>query len=157
MASETDPFDLPETVPADLPKSIGVHKKAGRPPHKADEKTQQMVLTATGMGLDQNTLSKLLDIAPKTLRKFYRHELDTGAARANLAVARTLFGMATSGKNVIATIYWTKTRAGWVEAGNNSREGLPDQIKVTFSLEPPVNPESQIIDVTPRKETENED
>jgi len=157
MTDETDPFTSLETSHADLPKSIGVHKKAGRPPHKADEKTQQMVLTATGMGMDQGTIAKLLDIAPKTLRKFYRHELDTGAARANLSVARTLFGMATSGKNVIASIYWTKTRGGWVETVKNVHEGLPDQIKVTFSLDPPVNQESELIDITPQKETENAD
>jgi|TARA_R110002020_G_scaffold296603_1_gene512165 DNA-binding XRE family transcriptional regulator len=157
MTDITDPFASMESDQDELPKSIGISKKAGRPPHKANEQTQQMVLTATGMGMDQETISKLLDIAPKTLRKFYRHELDTGAARANLTVAKTLFKMATSGKNVVASIYWTKTRGGWVETVKNIHEGLPDQIKVSFTLDPPVNQESQLIDVTPHKETENAD
>ena len=42
-----------------------------------------------------------------------------------------------------------------METVKNVHEGLPDQIRVTFSLEPPVNQESQLIDVTPQKETEN--
>jgi len=69
------------------------------------------------MGIDQTAISALLDIAPKTLRKFYRHELDTGATKANLNVAKSLYGRASGGKDTIASIFWLKARAGWVDTG----------------------------------------
>ena len=129
-------------------------KKALRPYHKPDEKTRQVVESAVGMGLDQQSIAKLLDINPKTLRKFYRRELDTGAAKANLSVAKTLYKRATSGKDTIAGIFWLKSRAGWVDTVRNVHEGIPENITVTFALEPPEE-QPELIDVTPRKEIEN--
>ena len=129
-------------------------KKALRPYHKPDEKTRQVVESAVGMGLDQQSIAKLLDINPKTLRKFYRRELDTGAAKANLSVAKTLYKRATSGKDTIAGIFWLKARAGWVDTVKQVHEGIPENITVTFALEPPEE-QPELIDVTPRKEIEN--
>jgi hypothetical protein len=131
-------------------------KKALRPYHKPDEKTRQVVESAVGMGLDQQSIAKLLDINPKTLRKFYRRELDTGAAKANLSVAKTLYKRATSGKDTIAGIFWLKSRAGWVDTVKQVHEGIPENITVTFALEPP-EVASELIDVTPQKEIENAD
>ena len=129
-------------------------KKALRPYHKPDEKTRQVVESAVGMGLDQQSIAKLLDINPKTLRKFYRRELDTGAAKANLSVAKTLYKRATSGKDTIAGIFWLKARAGWVDTVKQVHEGIPENITVTFALEPPEE-QPELIDVSPRKEIEN--
>ena len=129
-------------------------KKALRPYHKPDEKTRQVVESAVGMGLDQQSIAKLLDINPKTLRKFYRRELDTGAAKANLSVAKTLYKRATSGKDTIAGIFWLKARAGWVDTVKQVHEGIPENITVTFALEPPEE-KPELVDVTPRKEIEN--
>ena len=129
-------------------------KKALRPYHKPDEKTRQVVESAVGMGLDQQSIAKLLDINPKTLRKFYRRELDTGAAKANLSVAKTLYKRATSGKDTIAGIFWLKARAGWVDTVKQVHEGIPENITVTFALEPPEE-QPELVDVTPRKEIEN--
>ena len=131
-------------------------KKALRPYHKPDEKTRQVVESAVGMGLDQQSIAKLLDINPKTLRKFYRRELDTGAAKANLSVAKTLYKRATSGKDTIAGIFWLKARAGWVDTVKQVHEGIPENITVTFALEPPEE-QPELIDVTPQKEIENAD
>jgi len=131
-------------------------KKALRPYHKPTEKTRQVVLSAVGMGMDQVAIAKLLDINPKTLRKFYRRELDTGAARANLSVAKSLYGRATSGKDTIASIFWLKARAGWVDTVKNVHEGLPENITVTFALDPPKT-EPEVIDVTPPKEIDDAD
>jgi hypothetical protein len=128
----------------------------GRPPHSPNETTRTLVTSATGMGLDQNTISALLDIAPKTLRKFYRHELDTGAAKANLSVAKSLYGRATGGKDTVASIFWLKARAGWQDTTKTVHEGLPENITVSFALEPP-KVEHQVIDVTPEKQKENAD
>ncbi len=54
---------------------------------------------------------------PKTLRKHYRDELDTGHVKANAKVAENLYRKATGeGREaVVAAIFWLKTRAGWKE------------------------------------------
>ena len=133
-------------------------KKALRPYHKPSDATRKVVASAVGMGLDQVTISHLLDVNPKTLRKFYRVELDTGAAKANLNVARSLYGRATSGKDTIASIFWLKARAGWVDTPKAAQDNVAQNITVTFALEPggdakPVSKvESKVIDVTPEKE-----
>lgn len=145
-----------EWTPEPLPELAENPKKAPRPYHKPDDKTRQVVESAVGMGLDQVSISRLLDINPKTLRKFYRRELDTGVAKANLSVAKTLYKRATSGKDTVAGIFWLKSRAGWVDTVRNVHEGIPENITVTFALDPP-NVESEVIDVTPRKEIENAD
>lgn len=58
-------------------------------------------------------------IAPKTLRKYFREELDTATLRANAKVAGSLFRFATDPrggmKAVTAAIFWLKTRAQWKE------------------------------------------
>jgi len=122
-------------------------KKAGRPPHKPTDQSRNMVLEAVGMGMEQTMISKLLDIAPKTLRKFYRDELDTGVARANMTVAKSLYGRAISGKDTIASIFWLKARDGWQDTNKTVHEGVPENITVRFALERPN--EGKIIDVTP--------
>jgi hypothetical protein len=53
--------------------------------------------------------------SPKTLRKHFRHELDTGHAEANAQVAQTLYRMAVSGVHPAATMFWLKTQARWRE------------------------------------------
>ena len=133
---------------------VEIVKKTGRPPHTPTDKTKHMVEEAVGMGLEQVKIAQLFDIAPKTLRKFYRHELDVGVTKANLSVAKTLHKRATSGKDTIAGIFWLKARAGWVDTVKQVHEGIPENITVTFALDPPQE-EREVIDVTPRKEIEN--
>jgi hypothetical protein len=65
-----------------------------------------------GLGLRQEDIALIVEIAPRTLRKHFREELDRGMAEANAKVLQALFGMATSGKNTTATIFWSKTRCG---------------------------------------------
>jgi len=50
----------------------------------------------------------------KTLRKRCRDDLDGGAAEANAIVSGSLFAAAKGG-NVVAQIFWLKTRAQWRE------------------------------------------
>ena len=62
-----------------------------------------------GMGIDDDTL-----------RKHFREEIDTGAARANTRVAQFLFEQATGLRGdgsaaVTAAIFWAKTRMRWKE------------------------------------------
>jgi len=64
--------------------------------------------------MPQVDIAKLLRIAPHTLRKHYRAELDESMAMANADVAGWLYDNAASG-NVAAQIFWCKTRLGWSE------------------------------------------
>ena len=126
----------------------------GRPPHRPNDTSRKVVEGAVGLGIDQNAISALLDIAPKTLRKFYRHELDTGATKANMNVAKSLYGRASGGKDTIASIFWLKARAGWVDTVKTVHEGLPENITVTFALEPPKT-EAKMINITPSEGAED--
>jgi hypothetical protein len=149
---------MDEVTPTELPDFFEKQKKGkgSRPYHKPTDTTRTMVLAAVGMGLDQKSISALLDINPKTMRKFYRAELDTGVARANFNVAKSLYGRASGGKDTIASIFWLKARAGWVDTVKHSHEGLPENITVTFALDAP-KVETQLIDITPEKQKENAD
>ena len=148
---------MDETFTDGLPDLGEIVKKprgAPRPYHKPSEVTSKTVMAAVGMGLDQNSICALLDIAPKTLRKFYRHELDTGATKANMNVAKSLYGRASGGKDTIASIFWLKARAGWVDTVKTVHEGLPENITVTFALEPPKT-EAKMINITPSEGAED--
>src|SRR4051794_36590896 len=56
-------------------------------------------------------------IAPKTLRKHFRDELDTGNIKASAKVADNRYRIATGrGREAVtAAIFWLKVRAGWRE------------------------------------------
>jgi hypothetical protein len=67
------------------------------------------------LGVPQTALARSIEVDGKTLRRWYRAQLDVGAIRANAAVAKALFHQATSDRPqaVTAAIFWLKTRAGW--------------------------------------------
>lgn len=51
----------------------------------------------------------------KNLLVIYKDELARGKAMACAKVAETLYKQATSGKNIAATIFFTKAQMGWSE------------------------------------------
>src|SRR6516165_3272283 len=57
------------------------------------------------------SVARIVKCSPKTLRKRYRDDLDFGVAEANAIVSGSLFAAA----NVVAQIFWLKTRAQWWE------------------------------------------
>ncbi len=67
-----------------------------------------------GYGIPETDIASAIGIDPKTLRKWYRDELDVGHINANAQVAGFLFNAAKNG-NVTACIFWLKVRAGWSE------------------------------------------
>ncbi len=93
----------------------GEKKRMARPTFQVTEQQSEQVKTMASLGLRQDDIAKVLNIAAKTLRKHFRKELDTGAIEANTEVAKTCYRMATSGTNTTATIFWLKARAGWRE------------------------------------------
>ena len=68
-------------------------------------------------GVPEADIARVLTIDPKTLRKHYRDELDTGQIKANSKVAESLCrkALGDGSQSVTAAIFWLKTRAGWKE------------------------------------------
>src|SRR5881397_256135 len=71
-------------------------------------------------GIPAHDISRVVGIDAKTLRKYYREELDLGETKANAQVAGFLFNSAKNG-NVTAQIFWLKTRAKWRETPTELR------------------------------------
>lgn len=97
-------------------------KKTTKPPHNPTDAERHRVKTMTGMGIVQDDICEIIGISKPTLRKYYRHEIDTGSAEANAAVAQSLFKQATNKDkpNVVAAIFWLKARAGWRDQDSTS-------------------------------------
>ena len=83
-------------------------------PTTAQRKT---VKEMSGYGIPEEGIARVLDIAPMTLRKHYRSELDLGQVEANTKVVANLFRIATGDgpKAVTAAIFWAKCRLRWSE------------------------------------------
>jgi hypothetical protein len=86
----------------------------GRPAHQPDPAQRRQVEAMAAYGIPEADIAKVIGIDPKTLRLWYREELDLGTTKANAHVAVFLFSSAKSG-NVTAQIFWLKTRARWRE------------------------------------------
>ena len=69
------------------------------------------VKAMAGLGVPHEGIAVLLDIDPKTLRKYFHLELERGSVEATAKVAHSLFQLATAGINVAAAIFWMKARA----------------------------------------------
>jgi hypothetical protein len=85
-----------------------------RPAYKPDEAHRRQVEAMAAYGIPEPDIARVVGIDPKTLRKYYRDELDMGSTKANAQVAGFLFNSARNG-NVTAQIFWLKTRARWKE------------------------------------------
>jgi hypothetical protein len=85
--------------------------------HVPDQARRRQVEAMAAYGIPEDHIARVVAIDPKTLRKYYRDELDLGAVKANAQVAGFLFNNARNG-NVTAQIFWLKTRARWREAPN---------------------------------------
>ncbi len=100
-----------------------------------------MVKAMAGYGITENDISRIITnpqtgnpIDGKTLRKYFRDELDTGEIIANAKVAESLYKYATQGNgssSVTAAIFWLKTRARWKETPQTveltGKDGAPVQ------------------------------
>lgn len=83
--------------------------------HKPTKESKQRIEKMAGFGLPHEQIGAVVNIDAKTLRKYYRHELDRGKAIANVKIAETLFHKATEDKDTAALIWWTKCQMGWTD------------------------------------------
>jgi hypothetical protein len=88
-----------------------------RPPYQPTPAETKQVEALAAYGISEDDIARVIGIAPKTLRKHFRQELDTGHIKANAKVAENLFRKATgTGREAVtAAIFWLKTRARWTE------------------------------------------
>lgn len=84
-----------------------------RPKLNPTEEQRRMVKTMAAMGAKQEDVAAQIGVrSPKTLRKYFRDELDQGGTEANIGVAQALYKKAKEG-DVKAAMFWLKCRAGW--------------------------------------------
>lgn len=83
-------------------------------PHEPTKATRDTVSLHALVGTPQEVIAGVLGIDAKTLRKYYREELDHSLAKANATIGGSLFNKAKSG-DTSAMMFWLKTRAGFRE------------------------------------------
>jgi len=103
--------------------------------HEPTPETRRLVESSSGLGLPHESIAVLVGIDDKTLRKYYRSELDMGKAKANGQIAKTLFSKAVAG-DTTSLIWWTKSQMRWSETVKNEVTGADGEalqgIQVTF-------------------------
>ena len=100
-----------------IPLNPPVKRKQGRPAFKPTDEQREQVITMSSNGLPHIQIAPLIGCSsPKTLRKHFRDELNTGKIQANAKVAGALYQSALDG-NVKAQTFWLKTVGGWQETG----------------------------------------
>jgi hypothetical protein len=107
--------------------------------HKPTDETRRMVESTSGLGLPHEQIAILVGIDDKTLRKYYRAELDMGKAKANGQIAKTLFSKAVGG-DTTSLIWWTKTQMRWSETIKQEltgEDGSPLLSSIQVSFVPP--------------------
>ena len=116
-----------------------------RPAHGPDPPSRRQVEAMAGYGVPETDIAKVVDIDPKTLRKYYRKELDTGAIKATARVAEFLYKKATTEgpQCVTAAIFWLKTRGAWKETSVQEIAREPQKMIVRW-LDPSPPPYKHI-------------
>jgi hypothetical protein len=118
----------------------GDRRGPGRPPHQptAYWYWRGQVDAYASCGTESAHIAAVLGIDAKTLRKHYAAELDVAAIKANAAVGRTAFLMATGGPRRLwqkavpsMTIFWLKTRMGWKDTTQLQHTGAVGSYDLT--------------------------
>lgn len=104
----------------------------GRPAFEPTDEQRKLVTQLAGFGIIQPIISKIVGIDPQTLRKYFRHELDTAMDKLVANVAGNLYRQATKDdfRAVEAAKFFLKTRGGWRETSvveNVGAQGGPIQ------------------------------
>ena len=90
-------------------------KKDGRPVFIPTEDQKFLVTMMSSTGVPHERQAKALGVNSKTLRKYFKEELQVGRDRAHAEIAGSLYKRALDG-NVPAQIFYLKTQVGWREA-----------------------------------------
>ncbi len=111
--------------------NLPVYKKQSMAQGKTYEPTpadREAVLLLAGAGATEQRICQVVKCDPKTLRKHFRRELDTGKSQITTQAVSTLVkAMKGGGKgSVTAAIFWLKTRERWTERSElTGADGAP--------------------------------
>jgi len=94
----------------------GARENAGRKPFEPTDAERKQVEAMSGYGLPFDQIAVLVrdGINVDTLREHFQSELQSGKAKANAQVGKTLFQKAMGG-DTTAMIWWSKTQMRWSE------------------------------------------
>jgi hypothetical protein len=85
--------------------------KMSRDPHEATKENCRMVRYLAGLGQRQDDIAAIIGCSEKTLRLYYRRELDEGLADAIAAIVSVMLDLMRKG-NVTLQIFYDKCRGG---------------------------------------------
>ena len=111
----------------------GARPGAGRKPFEPtdDERKQVEIISGYGLPLEQIAVLIRDGIDTDTLRKHFATELQSGKAKANAQVGKTLFQKVMAG-DTTAAIWWSKTQMRWSEVQKHELTGA-DGAPLEFS------------------------
>jgi hypothetical protein len=136
MPAKKPPKRSRERKPAPPPPPAPAKSVGGRPPYEPTEKDRQTVRVMVAGGIEQAQICGVLKITRMTLRKYYRDELENGAAAINaIVVAEHLKRIRGGDFNAIR--FWEQARMGWTERVqvNNQqldKDGNPADQVITY-------------------------
>lgn len=93
--------------------------------HVPDPQLRAQVERMAGFGFTIEQIAIALDIAERTLYKYYSTELERGHVSVNMKVVSKLFAATQRNDkaSVTAQIFWLKTRMGWKETNRHELTG----------------------------------
>ena len=102
----------------------GARPGAGREAFEptAAERKQVEAMSGYGLPIEQIAILVRDGIDPDTLRKYFGTELQSGKAKANAKVGKTLFQKVMAG-DTTAAIWWSKTQMRWAETQKHELTG----------------------------------
>jgi hypothetical protein len=111
----------------------GARPGSGRKPFEPtdDERKQVEIISGYGLPLEQIAVLIRDGIDADTLRKYFATELQSGKAKANAQVGKTLFQKVMAG-DTTAAIWWSKTQMRWSEVQKHELTGA-DGAPLEFS------------------------
>ena len=112
------------SVPKKRGPNGGARPGAGRPAFEPTDAERKQVEAMSGYGLPLEQIAILIrdGIDADTLRKHFSTELQSGKAKANAQVGKTLFQKAMAG-DTTAAIWWSKTQMRWSETHKHEVSG----------------------------------
>jgi hypothetical protein len=102
----------------------GAREGAGRPAFEPTSAERKQVEALSGYGIPIEQIAVLVrdGIDADTLRKYFLTELQSGKAKANAQVGKTLFNKVLAG-DTTAAIWWSKTQMRWAETQKHELTG----------------------------------
>ena len=102
----------------------GAREGAGRPAFEPTNAERKQVEALSGYGIPIEQIAVLVrdGIDADTLRKYFLTELQSGKAKANAQVGKTLFNKVLAG-DTTAAIWWSKTQMRWAETQKHELTG----------------------------------